>query len=126
MLPTHRARNVAPSDSTSSRQLRKLHHPKRILKLDRTQLRARQRRSHEFILAAIIKLAPKPQRSHDLFRPLAGSNPAAFGEIYSRIEYHLVAPLDAAVDFDLASEVAHHRNFAQVHHAILHDGDLQA
>jgi hypothetical protein len=59
-----------------------------------------------------------------LRRPCPRAYLAAVGQINGWIEDHLVAALDAAVDFNLLSEVAYHRDLAQVHHAVLHYGDL--
>ena len=53
-------------------------------------------------------------------------HPAAVGEVNRRIENHLVSRLDAVAHFDLRSEVARHRDFADMGHAILHYGDLHA
>jgi hypothetical protein len=64
--------------------------------------------------------------SENLRRPWARAYLAAVGQIDRRIKDHLVAPLDAAVDFNLLSKVAYHRDLAQVNHAVLHHGDLQS
>lgn len=64
--------------------------------------------------------------SEDLRRPWVRTYLAAVGQIDRRIEDDLVAPLDAAVDFDLLSEVTYHRDLAQVNNAVLHHGDLQS
>jgi hypothetical protein len=51
-------------------------------------------------------------------------DPVAIRKVNRRIEDYPVAPLDAAVDFNLLSEIAYHCDLAQVHHVVLHHGDL--
>src|SRR6266436_3807541 len=73
----------------------------------------------------------RPRRARDLrSRCLRRLRPrlhfAAVGEIHGRIEDHLVARLDPAVDADALPEVARHLDLSQMDHAILHHRDLQA
>jgi hypothetical protein len=48
------------------------------------------------------------------------------GEIDGRVEDHVVTALDPTVDQDLAAEIANHADLAQIHDAILGDGNLEA
>src|ERR1700748_25097 len=54
------------------------------------------------------------------------TDPGTIGKIDRWIEDDLIAAVDAAVDFDLAAEVTHDVDLAQMHHAILDHGDLHA
>lgn len=59
---------------------------------------------------------------HGSLRPR--TDPGTIGEIDRGIEDHLIAAFDAAVDLNLAAEIAHHTNLAQMDDAVLDNGDL--